>query len=573
LATDFRKGFFRHVDALLEERLLLHHPRHYSTTTDQQAILLPLGYSTLADLVHHVRSILSLGQLGRVVHMFSRVLHDDALNLPMTIQITAVRLLLNVVDIIFNNKDPNGQIGRDLLDRILDTLVRKLGSLRETVTDVQQASKLHSNTDELESEHPSDKPLSCGEDQAKDETVDRKKSLDNPGRHKEKETMSVDNWMLEGAKEGESLQDVQSIVRSIIVGLKTVVWCITNYRVPKDKDKPSRGDSQGAGSAEEGIPSTVRLTKVELDLIENYIEYAIPCMGILSPGEESRKPNRRDGKFPPPPTAAEQQQMDVLNYFAACFTVLDGFHLRNTLGKKIDLLVETVVKDSSYMVIPRHLLGSNHRTSFEFCEVLLPYLVGSVERLAVPDAVGFVFLEKDPNACQSKDEEKRKTSGKEAIKQLESMTTEEKDNRDRVAATILELFERVMKSLSSFPENEEALRPHLQTIVSSSLQLSMEKRVGWPDRLCTLLRFVFRSVSAGKFEESYREILPMIPTILNGLFRIFQATEDDALHHVFIELCLTIPARLSSLLPHIPLLMRIIVHSLESRKGELVNLG
>jgi hypothetical protein len=55
------------------------------------------------------------------------------MNLPLSIQITAVRSLLNVVDIIFNNKDPNSQIGRDLLDRILDTLVNKLGTLRDLV--------------------------------------------------------------------------------------------------------------------------------------------------------------------------------------------------------------------------------------------------------------------------------------------------------------------------------------------------------------------------------------------------------------------------------------------------------
>jgi transformation/transcription domain-associated protein len=40
-----------------------------------------------------------------------------------------------------------------------------------------------------------------------------------------------------------------------------------------------------------------------------------------------------------------------------------------------------------------------------------------------------------------------------------------------------------------------------------------------------------------------------------------------------IELVLTIPARLSSLLPHMNLLLRVIVLALKSNSDDLVNLG
>lgn len=50
------------------------------------------------------------------------------------------------------------------------------------------------------------------------------------------------------------------------------------------------------------------------------------------------------------------------------------------------------------------------------------------------------------------------------------------------------------------------------------------------------------------------------------------ATEDANLRSTIVELCLTIPARLSSLLPHLPLLMRLMVHALRAY-GDLVNLG
>jgi transformation/transcription domain-associated protein len=63
LATDFRRGFFRHVDALLDERILL---GTYAKSSDH-AVLRPLGYSTLADLVHHARALLNMRQLSRFV--------------------------------------------------------------------------------------------------------------------------------------------------------------------------------------------------------------------------------------------------------------------------------------------------------------------------------------------------------------------------------------------------------------------------------------------------------------------------------------------------------------------------
>lgn len=271
--------------------------------------------------------------------------------------------------------------------------------------------------------------------------------------------------------------------------------------------------------------------------------------------------------------AGEQQQRDVVTYFAACFTVLDSFNLRRTLGKKIGLLVDTLVHDPNIMVIPRHLLGSNPRTSVEFCEMLLGYLVQHINRLSFSRPSGFVFLSKNPNGDDSEDKEKKRQDGKKVILEVEAMSAADTEAQEKTASTHLELFERVIKSLTSFPENERALRPFLQKIVSSSLRLSMEKEQDWPDNYCSLLRSIFRSISAGKFEDSYKEILPMIPTILNGLHRIFQATEDEPLQNIIVELSLTIPARLSSLLPHMPLLLRMIIPSLKASEGDLVNLG
>ena len=558
LATDFRKGFFRHVDSLLDERILMGSHRH-----SDQTIIRPLGYSTLADLVLHVRSMLTLKQLSRVVYIFSRVLHDSSMKLPVSIQLTAVRLLLSVVDIIFNNKDPNPQIGRDLLDRILDTLVSKLGILKGSIDSVRQGAVMEIRRETTQSlrvvsDDGADNTNSFGDDQENEHVRDDE--IGSESIHMSK-IIDAGEWMVEASSSFDKLRDMQSTIRSIIAGLKSVVWCITNYRIPKEKEKTA------PGTTDDSAEQVARMTKFELDLVKQYIEFAIPCMQIytalpLASSEAGLSFSN----------TCEQQERDVVTYFASFFAVLDSSSLRCTLGAKIGLLLDKIVQSPNVMLFPRHLLSSNPRTSLEFCEILLAHLVDRIDLLSVSIPSGLVFLSLDPDM---QDSEAATTTevGRKLILKMEAMTSVDLETREKTALTYLELFERIFKSLAAFPENERALRPYLQKIVFSALGLSMEKGYGWPDNYCSLLRSGFRSISAGKFEDSYKELLPMIPIILNGLHRIFQSTEDEPLQNFVVEMCLTIPARLSSLLPHMPLLLRMIVASLNASEGDLVNLG
>lgn len=54
LATDFRKAFFKKIDVLLDENVLIGKGR------GAQEVVRPLAYSTLADLIHHVRTDLTV---------------------------------------------------------------------------------------------------------------------------------------------------------------------------------------------------------------------------------------------------------------------------------------------------------------------------------------------------------------------------------------------------------------------------------------------------------------------------------------------------------------------------------
>lgn len=72
--------FVTSMDKLFDEDLLL--GRGYTTHES----LRPLAYSTLADLVHHVRQHLNINVLSKAVHLFSKNVHDESL--PTSIQVS-----------------------------------------------------------------------------------------------------------------------------------------------------------------------------------------------------------------------------------------------------------------------------------------------------------------------------------------------------------------------------------------------------------------------------------------------------------------------------------------------------
>lgn len=111
--------------------------------------LVQLAYTALADLVQQMRTKMDLAQISRVVYLFSRNVHDAAL--PFSMQATSVRLLLNLVDGIYHHPEPGltpapagppkESNARVLLVKIMDALVRKLGTIRHSIPKVAAAER------------------------------------------------------------------------------------------------------------------------------------------------------------------------------------------------------------------------------------------------------------------------------------------------------------------------------------------------------------------------------------------------------------------------------------------------
>ena len=581
LNSEFRTGFFKHVDAMIDERILMGGTTSITSNhRPDPTIIRPLAYTTLADFLQHARALLSMTQMSKVVCLFSRILHDTSIKMPLTTQFTAVRTLISVIDIVFNNKDPDPQIGRDILVRLLNTMVDKLHALNDYYPDVVKA------------EHQRNADETASLAQLKDQTLRTQWLFDTTIYHPATDTV----------------REVQSLIRTIIVSQKNMIYYLCNYRIQRvehaaavaavasssssnvNKDAatlatpsnnrgvvvdPASSLMPPLGSNEEVSSALLKLTYTEIAIIDRYIVVALTSMKLLSEADTTKASNKKASSSSGSNESGSGEKTisdlhrDSLTYFAASFTAMDGYNLRRSLGRRMDMLVDAIVDEPLTMIVPRHLLGSNPASSYEFCSLLLDYLVDRMDLLGDPNRTDIIFVDEQPTGNDVSEETYLKAT-------IHSIVQRPKDSMKRHrqrTATLVQLFERVLKSLAVFPNNEVIVRKHLRFIVASCLRSSFENTTEWPESYPMLLRYVFRSISAGKFEDSYRELLSLIPTVLNGLCRVVISAEDSVLRSTAIELCLTIPARLSSLLPHMNLLLRIIIPALDSNSNELVNLG
>jgi transformation/transcription domain-associated protein len=143
-------------------------------------------------------------------------------------------------------------------------------------------------------------------------------------------------------------------------------------------------------------------------------------------------------------------------------------------------------------------------------------------------------------------------------------------SEDQLPSAMLHLFRIVFHSVTLFQDNEQVVRPYIKKVVGNAIEFSVKAMK--PRYYFTLLRALFRSIGGGKFELLYKEFLPLLPDLLQRLMYLpFRGPSD--LREICIELCLTVPARLSSLLGFIPVLMHAVLLALKARDDNVVKLG
>ncbi|CAI5712891.1 unnamed protein product [Hyaloperonospora brassicae] len=557
ISTEFRRGFYPQLELLMNDDVLVGKGRcsFYQ--------IRPLAYSTLADMIHHVRDMLTLTQVSAIVEFYGKRIHDPTL--PISIQTTSIRLLLNLVDISAKNEDVDAWKGRNILSRILLIISGKFGTTLAhlpTALATTLRSKSSGDRNDLLEGGAMDKIKHSNllpRDIVQKTQYERKlEALLLPHMRAQRPADSI-------FEEEPSIRDIKSLLRTMILGIRAVIWCTANYRNPHAKDlssadantaegsglaavSTSQGIHAGLGAHFAGVVGNLSsrafgsehvypLTDDERLLIVKVLRNGLRCFILYTLSKN---------------TLSEEKQM--LDHFAGAFTVLEATDFRDLFISNIQLLYECILQDHAILTIPQHFLA-NSNVSCWFAEILLKFLITQMTDLSV---------EAEGNLPDTKRLEKVMTIENLEFEKMRPVLQVHR------ASVVLRLFKIVFGSVTLFKSNESALFPHLRTIIESCLkQATFTKH---PDNYLLLLRALFRSISGGKYENFYKEVFPLLPGVLSALMRLQKHMAKPAMQEVLLELCLTIPARLSSLLQYLPSLMKSVVRAILSR-GELAYLG
>ncbi|XP_019851030.1 PREDICTED: transformation/transcription domain-associated protein [Amphimedon queenslandica] len=483
LATDLRTKFVPCIDQLFDESLLV------GTGWTTRDTVRSLAYSILADLVHHIRSNLSLPQLSSAVHLFSKNVHDDTF--PVSIQTMSCKLLLNLVECIRQISDQDLS-GRDVLMRMMEVFVLKFQSIAQ-----------YQIPDVLEKCHPQSEMAALAQEMATNGS-----HLNGPEQaRRSSNTLSVGSSLpfatpSNGSSHlmGFSLPDCRAIVKTLVCGMKTITWGAGSCRLPGSAVDYASQPQKTFQSHETEV--FLRLLKYGLMALDIYRVTMLPN-GVLV----LRNSNCQ--------TVKTKEEKEVLEHFAGIYTMLATPIFKEIFSEVIEYLVERVQNNYALQIIPNSFLA-NATTSATFAGILLDFLLKRMEDLGA--------------------------------------------NNDK-SNLYLKMFKLVFGSVTLFAqENELMLKPHLHEIVNRSMSLANTCKE--PCNYFLLLRALFRSIGGGSHELLYQEFLPLLSNLLQGLNRLQSAQHRQYMKDLFVELCLTVPVRLSSLLPYLHLLMDPLVSAL-----------
>lgn len=136
---------------------------------------------------------------------------------------------------------------------------------------------------------------------------------------------------------------------------------------------------------------------------------------------------------------------------------------------------------------------------------------------------------------------------------------------------VLQLFWFIFGAVPKAPSDfERILQPHVPIIMETCIKSATELEK--PLAYMQLLRMMFQPLSRCKFELLLRELVPMLQPCLNMLLTMLEGPTGEDMRDLLLELCLTLPARLSSLLPHLTWLMKPLVWCIKG-SNDLVSLG
>ncbi|KAK9457474.1 hypothetical protein V1511DRAFT_170812 [Dipodascopsis uninucleata] len=522
LSTDFRVMFIPKVDLLLNEKVLIGDGLTVHET------LRPLAYSMVADLLHHVRAELTPHHIWMTVEVYSRNLQDNTL--AASFQTMSAKLLLNLVERIM--KLPNKAEGRQLIIFILDAFAEKFAALNRNY-----GSALRHSTESIE-KRPVDPIAQLTRMEEKGKPFEFADELEDAKYSKDLDLIDILNSFpikLRPDLSSDGMKDGRYLFKNLMNGLKTIMFGLKTCNPPPPSISATNKANPVSQTAEINVDQwneTARGFNYEQVSILRKL-FREGANGFSYYATVREKPvidTHRNGSYdsigPNIPITSSKEEKELLETFATVFIHIDPATFHEVLEPELPNFFEAMMKNTSLLHVPQFFLASDP-TSSNFAGIILKFLMNHLEDVGKGDALRSNLL--------------------------------------------IRLFKLSFMAVNLFSTtNEEVFQPHLRNLILDSMKFASTAED--PLNYYLLLRTLFRSIGGGRFELLYKEVLPLLQILLESLNRLLFTARKPQERDLYVELCLTVPVRLSVLVPHLKYLMRPLVIALTGSQ-ELVSQG
>lgn len=553
LSTSFRTQFIPKIELLFDEKVLIGHGLTSFET------LRPLAYSTVADFIHNVRNELTPKQIWSTVQIYCDLLKDDSL--ALTVQIMSAKLLLNLVERIM--KLPNKLEGRQLFMIIIDSYAKRFHSLNnkyayilrrhnkfeerrklkevETKKAVERYCSKKDNPEGVTNEEPKAENGTAHASEGDDAKMDID-VVDGPTEAEEvEETELGDMFSVEELspisltspnQSSDLLKDARYLFRTLMTFLKSVIFGLKNCNPPVPP-QPTQQDPNKPGQVvnyDKWNESAKLTSNEEINILRSLFRGGISCLRFFSvtKPKTANQPQAFDFSTGGPnlPITSSKEEKDLMEIFATIFIHIDPASFNEIVSAELPFMFDSMLQNAALLHLPQFFLCSEI-TSANFSGILISFLRSKLDQL---------------------------------------------DKVDYVKSNILiRLFKLCFMSVNLFPTaNESVILPHLNHLILESLRLAT--RTDEPILYSYLIRTLFRSINGGRFENLYKEIMPILPVLLESLNKLIVNSRRPFERDIYVELCLNVPVRVSVLFPHLNYLTTPLVYALNGNQ-ELIGQG
>jgi len=480
----------------------------------------------LADLVHHVRTDLTIPQLSKIIHIYSCCLHEPAF--PFGIQTMCAKLLLNLIETVCVKVDKADS--PKFLLAILECSIDKLAAIEAIHGQLKDAYG---------------KGLEKDKEGKETTPKDGEKGEKGKEAAKSSKGKSVPDWLL--------IERAKPVHAVSYIGEGTEAYSRGEHLLPF---LPSFAGSRSSSSL------TRSLSSLHFPLPDLYfLVDARYLVKTLLHGIRALLNQIRVLGAPPPdgallgklfeaetrllayydPVKDIKDEKEALDLFSQILLHFDPHVFAEIWTNKMDFFMEQALSNHHVLTVPQSLLVPSPPPQ----QVHAPGAMSHIQEVSHQlVAILLNYLTKG-----------LPTFGDQDKKQ---------------AALSLKLFKLSFMAVNAYPEhNEPVLVPHLAKLITDCFTYAANATDS--TIYYSILRALFRSIGGGRFEALYKEVLPILQEMLDTLNHLLLHAETDK-RDLFVELSLTVPVRLTNLLPHLGYLMQPLVHALRAGP-ELVSQG